>query len=174
MLSFRNRLAKDDICIIRKIANSTGFFDKNDVRINVDIAERLLCHKDKGHKFLLADYCGKTVAYVCYGKISDAKDGTYEIFWLSTLNEYRGAGIGRQLINHLIKKLYRKGAKRIYVKTDSKEQYAPTRRFYEKCGFQLQAVLPKYYDDNDNCCIYALQLNEEPEELKSEPCLAAE
>jgi ribosomal protein S18 acetylase RimI-like enzyme len=64
------------------------------------------------------------------------------------------------LINKLITKLRKKGAKKIYVKTDSKDQYAPTRRFYNKCGFKLQAVLPGYYDDNDNCCIYALDLTE--------------
>ena len=69
-------------------------------------------------------------------------------------------GIGRNLINKLITKLRKKGAKKLYVKTDSTEQYAPTRRFYEKCGFKLQAVLPGYYNDNDSCCIYALELRE--------------
>ena len=160
MLSFRNKLVKTDPEVIRQIAASTGFFDRQDVQINVEIAENLLNQKDSEHKFLFADYMDKTVAYVCYGEAPDAKEGTYEIYWLSTLNEYRGLGIGRNLINKLITKLRKKGAKKIYVKTDSKDQYAPTRRFYNKCGFKLQAVLPGYYDDNDNCCIYALDLTE--------------
>lgn len=174
MLSFRNRLTKTDINTIRNIANSTGFFDENDVRINVDIAEDLLCHKDTCHKFLFAEYKDQAVAYVCYGKVPDAKDGTYEIYRLSTHNEYRGLGIGSHLINHLITKLRKKGAEKIYVKTDSKDQYAPTRRFYEKCGFRLQAVLPGYYDDNDGCCIYALNLTRDAFENCQEQYLAAE
>lgn len=175
MLSFRSRLSRADVDVIRQIADSTGFFDENDVQINVEIAEDMLCRKDSCHKFILADYNGRTVAYVCYGKVSDARDGTYEICWLSTLNDYRGLGIGRRLINCLIAKLRKKGAERIYVKTDSKEQYKPTRRFYEKCGFRLQAVLPGYYDDNDNCCIYALQLvDNDCAETGREQCLAAE
>ncbi len=160
MLSFRSRIEKNDPQVIRQIAESTGFFDEQDVHITVEIAENLLNKKDSNHKFLFADYMNQTVAYVCYGEVPDAKEGTYEIYWLSTLNEYRGLGIGRNLINRLITKLRKKGAGKIYLKTDSKDQYAPTRRFYERCGFKLQAVLPGYYDDNDGCCIYALDLKE--------------
>ena len=93
MLSFRNKLVKTDPEVIRQIAASTGFFDRQDVQINVEIAENLLNQKDSEHKFLFADYMDKTVAYVCYGEVPDAKEGTYEIYWLSTLNEYRGLGI---------------------------------------------------------------------------------
>lgn len=110
MLSFRNKLVKTDPEVIRQIAASTGFFDRQDVQINVEIAENLLNQKDSEHKFLFADYMDKTVAYVCYGEVPDAKEGTYEIYWLSTLNEYRGLGIGRNLINKLITKLRKKGA----------------------------------------------------------------
>ncbi len=158
MLSFRSKIEKNDPQAIRQIAESTGFFDEQDVRINVDIAKNLLNQKDTSHKFLFADYMNHPVAYVCYGEIPDAKEGTYEIYWLSTLNEYRGLGIGHNLLNKLVSKLRKKGASKIYLKTESKELYAPTRRFYEKYGFKLQAVLPEYYDDNDSCCIYVLDL----------------
>ena len=40
MLSFRNKIAKTDPEVIRQIAASTGFFDEQDIRINVDIAKR--------------------------------------------------------------------------------------------------------------------------------------
>lgn len=116
MLSFRNKLVKTDPEVIRQIAASTGFFDRQDVQINVEIAENLLNQKDSEHKFLFADYMDKTVAYVCYGEVPDAKEGTYEIYWLSTLNEYRGLGIGRNLINKLITKLRKKALKRFMSK----------------------------------------------------------
>lgn len=53
MLSFRNKLVKTDPEVIRQIAASTGFFDRQDVQINVEIAENLLNQKDSEHKFLL-------------------------------------------------------------------------------------------------------------------------
>ena len=52
MLSFRNKLVKTDPEVIRQIAASTGFFDRQDVQINVEIAENLLNQKDSEHKFL--------------------------------------------------------------------------------------------------------------------------
>ena len=53
MLSFRNKLVKTDPEVIRQIAASTGFFDRQDVQINVEIAENLLNQKDSEHKCLL-------------------------------------------------------------------------------------------------------------------------
>ena len=49
MLSFRNKLVKTDPEVIRQIAASTGFFDRQDVQINVEIAENLLNQKDSEH-----------------------------------------------------------------------------------------------------------------------------
>ena len=134
MLSFRNTLRENDPETIARIASSTGFFDDRDVQHNADIARHLLCHRDCEHRFLFAEYNGKTVAYACFEELPDAKAGTYELYWLSTLNEYRGLGIGRQLIDYLVNHLKSLGAERLYVKTDSTAQYEPTRRFMKNAG----------------------------------------
>ena len=138
MLCFRNTLRENDPEIIAHIASSTGFFDDRDVQHNADIARHLLLQKDCEHRFLFAEYNGKTVAYACFEELPDAKAGTYELYWLSTLNEYRGLGIGRKLVDYLIATLKNYDAERLYVKTDSTPQYEPTRRFYEKCGFKFE------------------------------------
>lgn len=164
MLSFRNKLNENDPEVIRQIGASTGFFDSSDIEISVTLAKDVLeggySYSKKTHDFLLAEHDGKTVAYACFGKVLDAREGTYEIFWLSTLNEYRGHGIGKTLINRLIEMLKDMGAKRIYVKTDSTAQYQPTRRFYESCGFSVEATLRGYYGDSDDCLIYAIKLED--------------
>ena len=118
MLCFRNTLRENDPEIIAHIASSTGFFDDRDVQHNADIARHLLLQKDCEHRFLFAEYNGKTVAYACFEELPDAKAGTYELYWLSTLNEYRGLGIGRKLVDYLIATLKNYDAERLYVKTD--------------------------------------------------------
>lgn len=174
MLCFRNTLRENDPEIIAHIASSTGFFDDRDVQHNADIARHLLLQKDCEHRFLFAEYNGKTVAYACFEELPDAKAGTYELYWLSTLNEYRGLGIGRKLVDYLIDRLKNYGAERLYVKTDSIPQYEPTRRFYEKCGFKLCAVLPEYYDSGDDCCIYCLNIKADEIGLSVRQYAAAE
>jgi ribosomal protein S18 acetylase RimI-like enzyme len=36
----------------------------------------------------------------------------------------------------------------------SKDQYEPTRRFYERCGYRKEAELPHFYAPNDAKIIY--------------------
>lgn len=160
MLTFRNRLCNSDPDTISQIAASTGFFDESDIEINKTLADNVLCCRDQNHEYILAEFNGKVAGYVCFGELSDAREGTYEIFWLSVDNQFRGCGIGHQIINKLIYELKRRGASKLYLKTDSKEQYRPTRNFYEKCGFIKEAVLKGYYEDSDDCCIYSLDLRE--------------
>lgn len=174
MLSFRTNLRHDDPQIIAQIAASTGFFDNHDVQVNFDIASHLLHHQDTNHQYLFAEYDGKTVAYACFAELNDARAGTYELHWLSTHNQYRGLGIGKQLMHNLLSLLRQCGAHRLYVKTDSTEQYVPTRAFYEKCGFKLCAVLPDYYGREDNCCIYCLNLDADAMGVFDEEYAAAE
>ena len=53
------------------------------------------------------------------------------------------------------------GGKKLFVKTEGTEQYLPTRKFYESCGFKLEAVLKEYYDDKDDCYIYSYKFCED-------------
>lgn len=173
MLSFRTDLREDDPQAVASIAASTGFFDNRDVKVNFEIAASRLHHQDNNHQFMFAEYNGKTVAYACYCELPDACAGTYELYWLSTQNEYRGLGIGRNLVRKLVMDLRMRGASRLYVKTDSTRQYEPTRRFYESCGFRQCAILADYYGQGDDCCIYRMDLNAGVSELLGGECAAA-
>lgn len=158
MLQFRDEITPKDPEIIRTIANSTGFFDKDVAEISVNIAqETLQGYNTNNYKFLFAEHDGKTIAYACFGRIIDASS-TYELYWLSTHNEYRGMGVGRKIIEELKKHVKELGGTKIFVKTDGTEQYAPTRKFYEKCGFVREAILKEYYETYDDCYIYSFHL----------------
>ena len=151
MLSFRNKLNSRDPEAIRKISASTGFFDATDIEISVNLAHSALDGQRHANdnveepSFLLAEDNGKTVGYACFGKIQDC-NSAYELHLISTLSSYRGHGIGR---------------KKLFVKTEGTEQYLPTRKFYESCGFKLEAVLKEYYDDKDDCYIYSYKFCED-------------
>lgn len=161
MLTFREGLRDNDPQVIREIAASTGFFDKQDIANNFNIAQNWVQtkheHRSEDCDFLLAEYEGQTVAYACFGKIPNS-DSSYELYWLSTDNRYRGCGIGRLLMQRLLEKVRELGGCKLFVKTDGTEQYMPTRRFYESCGFRPEACLKEYYNDRDDCWIYSYKL----------------
>lgn len=178
MLTFRTKVTPEDLQKVREISVSTGFFDEEVVEIPVAMVDDALYEinhpedEDLAHdiNFIFAEIDGKTAAYACYGHIADS-NSTYELHWLATHNDYRGQGIGKQLINELIKNVKADGGTKLYVKTDSTEQYKATRHFYHSCGFTLEAILKQYYEKNDDCCIYAMNLDGEE---NSEDIAAAE
>ncbi len=159
MLSFRNKLKFDDPEAIRTISASTGFFDATDVEISVELAHNALenqnsiCSNEEPN-FLIAEDNGLMVGFACFCKIPDSFTA-YELLRISTLSNYRGHGIGRKMIERLLKTVRELGAKKLFVKTEGTEKYIPTRKFYESCGFKLEAVLKEYYADRDDCYIYS-------------------
>ena len=52
-----------------------------------------------------------------------------------------------------------RGARGVYVETSSREQYGPTRGFYEKHGYVLRARLEGFYQDCDDKMIYVKRLD---------------
>jgi hypothetical protein len=46
------------------------------------------------------------------------------------------------------------GGHAIYVETASQPRYAPTRAFYERCGYTVAATLPDFYSPGDDKVIY--------------------
>ncbi|MBS4773459.1 MAG: GNAT family N-acetyltransferase [Proteobacteria bacterium] len=160
MLTFRNTLCRDDPEAIRRIASSTGFFDKNDIEINFGMAVRALSRSnsfDDDYQFMLLENNGKVIGYACFGKIPTT-EANYEIYWLSVDNSCRGRGWGRLLLNKVVETIGFCGGRKIFIKTEGSRQYLPTRRFYYSCGFEEEAVLKEYYADNDDCCIFSLCL----------------
>lgn len=163
MLTFRYNLSCDDPVRIRDVASSTGFFDKNDININVALVQDVLkgeTHANQqDYKFIILEEAGETLGYACYGKIPTTDD-SYEIYWLCIHDKFRGCGLGRVLLDKLTEVIQILGGRKIYIKTEGTSQYVPTRNFYKACGFEEEAVLKEYYGNGDDCCIYSKKLSE--------------
>ena len=95
-ITFRYNVKVEDIFRVREIVESTKFF----YDIEIPIAVELVSSAASGYnvyKFIFAEIDGEVVAYSCYGKI-DGTVGGYDLYWIVTHNDYRGSGIGKQLI----------------------------------------------------------------------------
>jgi ribosomal protein S18 acetylase RimI-like enzyme len=83
-----------------------------------------------------------------------------EITWLAVDRDSRGNGAGSALINEALDEARRDGARLIEVKTlaasAESEEYAATRRFYEKRGFEQLETIDPYpgWDPGNPCAIY--------------------
>ena len=143
---------------IKEIVSSTGFFREDEIHVAVELVEEWLSKGEvSGYEFLFAEIGGTTVAYSCYGLIPCTLH-SYDLYWIATHKDFMNKGIGRALLRETEKAIQKAGGIGIYVETSSKEQYAPTRAFYENNDYILKARFEDFYDRGDDKVVYIKRL----------------
>jgi GNAT superfamily N-acetyltransferase len=157
-IKFRTAPEKSDIKRVREIIESTKFFYDHEVEIAVELVEeRLNLGESTGYYFVFAELDGVTVAYSCYGPITMSKT-SFDLYWIATHNDYRGKGIGRQLLEETFRHARDLGCKIIIAETSGLEHYLPTRAFYTGNKFDLEARLSDFYDEGDDKLFYTKRI----------------
>jgi ribosomal protein S18 acetylase RimI-like enzyme len=152
--ALRSRLLPDDEARVRSIVASTGFFSTEEEDIAVElVAERRAREDASGYHFLFLDQAEASVAYACFGPIPGT-DHSYDLYWIAVHRSAQRGGIGRALMAAAEKAIWALGGRRVYVDTSSREQYAPTRAFYERCGYVRAALLEDFYRAGDGKVVY--------------------
>ncbi|MCU0598023.1 MAG: GNAT family N-acetyltransferase [Desulfobacterales bacterium] len=156
---FRYEIFSQDPENIRRLAESTGFFYPYEVDIAVELAEDRLSHgAESGYHFIMAEQDDRLAGYACFGPIP-CTVASYDLYWIAVDPDFQGKGLGRDLMNQAEQRIAAAGGTRVYVDTSERPQYDPTRAFYEKCGYRLEAVLKDFYASGDGKAIYCKPLS---------------
>jgi ribosomal protein S18 acetylase RimI-like enzyme len=155
---YRQQIQHSDIGAIAGIVKSSGFFSAEEIDIALELAEEKLTQPhDSSYRFLFAEKEDLVVGYTCYGLIP-ATHSSYDIYWIALLKDMRGSGLGKLLMNETEKLIGISGGRQIYAETSSREQYKPTHKFYESCGYHQEAFLKNFYSEGDSKIIYSKTL----------------
>jgi len=153
-LTFRFEVREKDIRRVRELAESSGFFYPDEVDVAVELVEERLAKGDaSGYFFVFAEINGTTVGYTCFGPIPCTKT-SFDLYWIVTHNDFRGKGIGKQLLALTYQAIREMKGLKLYAETSSRQQYLPTQKFYEKNGFEKEAQIRDFYDSGDDKIIY--------------------
>jgi GNAT superfamily N-acetyltransferase len=157
-ITFRTIPEKRDINRVREIIESTKFFYDHEVEIAADlVAERLELGESTGYYFVFAEVDGVTVAYSCFGPIL-MSDTSFDLYWIATHNDYRGKGIGKKLMDETESQARSMGCKILIAETSGLPHYEPTRVFYIKTDFELEAKLRDFYKMGDDKLFYTKRI----------------
>ncbi len=110
------------------------------------------------YNFLVCRDGGRVLGFACYGPHPLTRSA-YDLHWIAVHPEVQGKGIGRVLLGCVEAGVQIAGGTLLVIETSGKPEYQATRRFYEACGYQCQAVIHDFYADGDDLVIFAKYLN---------------
>jgi ribosomal protein S18 acetylase RimI-like enzyme len=158
-ITFRRKVREDDRLTVRKILESSGFFHDFEVDVAISLVDEALQQGEAcGYIFLFSEENGQTTGYSCFGDIPCTKN-SYDIYWIAVSQDQRGKGTGGLLLKETERLISEMKGNGIYLETSSMEKYLPTRNFYLKYGYKIEAVIRDFYDYGDDKVIFVKRLN---------------
>ena len=118
----------------------TGLFREAEVAIAGAMLDEAL-DGDDDYRFLGAFDADDLVGYACWGP-TPGTTGTYDLYWIAVDRSRQGQGVGTQLVSAVEQRLQADGARLLVVETSSRDDYSPTRRFYERRHYARAATIP--------------------------------
>ncbi|MDD5169105.1 MAG: GNAT family N-acetyltransferase [Syntrophales bacterium] len=154
-MAFRQTACPSDRTAVRRIAESTGYFSGAEIAIAVELVDEWLSggREKSGYHFLFAENGDDVVGFCCFGPVP-ATLCSFDLYWIIVRDDFQGQGAGRELLSMSESSIQAAGGRRIYVETSARDQYEPTRRFYEAQGYRQAAFLPDFYASGDAKIIY--------------------
>jgi GNAT superfamily N-acetyltransferase len=150
----RDEVVASDAAAVREIVASTGMFYDYETDVAVELVdERLRKGPASGYCFVLAELDGRVVGYACYGPIACTLH-SYDLFWIVVHQQFQGHGLGRLLLEESERQIAAAGGRRIYVETSGRDQYLPTRTFYEHTRYERVSTLEDFYGPGDDKVTY--------------------
>jgi ribosomal protein S18 acetylase RimI-like enzyme len=158
-----DELAVEDVRTLCSLAWETRFFSEEEVLIVEELSWAAITEgEESGYNFLLARPSGEAngapAGFACFGPVPCTR-GSWDLYWIVVDQAMQGQGLGRRILREAERRILAQGGRKIFLETSSREQYTPTRKFYEACGYLMESRLLDYYDRGEDCLVYARSLD---------------
>ena len=95
---------------------------------------------------------------VAYYEPARATGGTWYLTMIGVRREYQGLGRGAALMRHVEDSLRTDGQRLLLVETSGTPDFALTRKFYAKLGYEEEARVRDYYEAGDDMVLFSKNL----------------
>lgn len=152
-------LIPEDKPKVRRIVEQTGTFNKEEVRVAIELLDEALSYPEKQDYYVrcAVDKLGSLAGFICFGPIP-MTDGCYDLYWIAVEEEFSRQGVGGKLLEHMEDLVAKKKARRIYVDTSSTPGYQAARSFYKKHDYRVACVLDSFYRQGDDKIIFVKEV----------------
>ncbi len=156
--TFRYEPQKTDLVQIKEILKVSGFFKESEVEIALSLFEDKINNKETStYQFVILEDKDKILGYSCFGFI-DGTETSFDLYWIAVNQNLKRKGFGTIILKETERIIKSNEGFHIYIETSSTPLYKPTRQFYEKNSYKIEARIKDFYDINDDKIIYSKKL----------------
>ncbi|NOT09112.1 MAG: GNAT family N-acetyltransferase [Gemmatimonadales bacterium] len=144
---------------VEQITRTTGVFRLDEIAVALDVLDAALGigrRADPDYETLGAEVDGVLVGWICWGP-TPCTLGTFDLYWIAVDPVLHGIGVGSALTREMERRLAGR-ARLIVVETAGRADYATTRAFYDKQGYQVGARIADYYAPGDDLVTYTKKI----------------
>ena len=153
-----------DVEAILDLSVATEFFRPDEIAVIRELIEKYFdqiremgpAGADSGEYIWVVyrdDADGRALGYACYGGVEMSED-VYDLYWIAVDPRYQGKKVGSALLQYVEEDMVRRNARQLYIETADTAQYAPTRAFYVRRGYEEVAHMTDFYRPGDGKVVY--------------------
>jgi ribosomal protein S18 acetylase RimI-like enzyme len=148
-----------DLESVRAIVASTEMFYDDEIEMAVDLGAACASDgpEESGYHAYLAFDGAEPVGYICFGPTA-LTQGTYDLYWLVVDKKTQGRGFGKELVKFVARAVRAMGGRLVIAETSLRDDYIPTRAFYDRAGFTNVGEIPDFYREGDGKVTYMLRV----------------
>ncbi len=142
---------------LASILTRTKEFSEDDREVALELLD-LGIRREDTYRFWVFEENEQALGYICFGP-TPMTVGTFDLYWICVDPDAKGKGVGKALVAKIEEELRNEGGRLIRVETAGTAEYASTRAFYDRLGYETVARIRDFYWPGNDLFIYGRYLN---------------
>jgi len=140
---------------IHDITARAGVFSQEEVDSIPEMFNEYLTlgAEGSGYHFIVYRDGEQVLGFSIYG-YRDLTDGVFDLYWIAVDPNTRRNGVGRALLTASEEAVRGMGGRIIIAETSGTAEYASTREFYVRMGYENEATIKDFYKLGDDLKIF--------------------
>jgi ribosomal protein S18 acetylase RimI-like enzyme len=143
---------------IPAMVDATGVFRPDEVDVAVEVFDGAVTQPGVDYHGIGAYEDDRLVGFALFGQ-TPCTVATWDLYWIVVDPSAQRGGVGRRLMSAAEHVIAGHHGTLVVVETSSRDDYEPTRRFYESIGYDRAARIAHYYAPNDDLVVYTKLLD---------------
>jgi len=146
-----------EVELIKKLAIDTNLFGIEEVGFFDETLAGFFDGSLEDNYWLVVEDTDSQVIAAAYFAPEPFSDRMWNLYFIAVAPEHQGRGLGASLMQAAEEQLRSSGedvARVLIVETSSTDQYAQTRTFYQKLGYDEEARIRQFYGPSDDKVVF--------------------